>query len=119
MRLRCAGDDEVSMLVSHLSFRPKVAGSADATALNSRIAVPPTHTFNIDLRHLQDQTKLLAEQQLCDCTCRDATVFKYKLTNLSDLLREENRLTDLQHHQMSTQRQSHDFLQTPSPTGSK
>lgn len=77
MRLRRAGD-EVSRLVSHLSFGPKVAGSADATALDSRIAVPLTHTFNIDLRHLQDQTELLAEQQLRDCTRRDETVFKNK-----------------------------------------
>lgn len=72
----------MSRLVSHLSFGPKVAGSADATALNSRIAVPLTHTFKVDLRHLQDQTKLLAEQQLHDCARRDATVFKYRTDQL-------------------------------------
>lgn len=67
--------------MSHLSLGSKVAGSADAMALNSYIVVPLTHRSNIDLRHLQDQTELLAEQQLHDCTHRDAADFKYKWTN--------------------------------------
>lgn len=53
---------------SHLSLGSKVAGSADAVALNSCVAVPLTHRFSVDLRRLQDQTELLAEQQLHHCT---------------------------------------------------
>lgn len=68
--------------VSYLSLGPKVAGSADATALDSCVAVPLTHGINMDLRHFQDQAELLAEQQLQDCPSTDGTAFKHKWNQL-------------------------------------
>ena len=105
--------------MSHPSLGSKVAGFAYAMARNANIAVPLTHSFNINLRHLQDQAQLLAEQQLQDYTDRDSTDLNYKRSPLRAWNGEkENQLTDLQLLQMSAQRQSHDFLQTPSPAGS-
>ena len=62
----------VSRMMSHHSLRSKATGSADAEALHAGIAESLTHCFYICLRHLENQTQLLAEQQLHDCVDKDA-----------------------------------------------
>lgn len=52
--------------VSHHSLRSEALGSADAVALHACVAEALTHCFYIRLGNLQDQTQLLAEQQLHD-----------------------------------------------------
>lgn len=53
-------------LMSHHSLWSKAAGLADTMALHSCVAVSLTHSFHMELWNLQNQTKLLAEQQLHD-----------------------------------------------------
>lgn len=54
-------------LMSHHSLWSEAARSADSMAHHTCVAVSLTYCFYINLRHLQNQTQLLAEQQLHDC----------------------------------------------------
>ena len=51
-------------LKSYFSFWSETTGAADVVAVKPCVGVPLTHCLQIHLRHLQNQTQLLAEQQL-------------------------------------------------------
>ncbi|TNN28939.1 hypothetical protein EYF80_060912 [Liparis tanakae] len=48
----------------HLGLRPEAAGPPDAVARRAGVGVAPAHGVGVAPRRLQDQTQLLAEQQL-------------------------------------------------------
>lgn len=68
----CLGN--MLMLKSHHRLRSEAAGSANTTALDACVTISLTHRFHIELWNLQNQTQLLAEQQLHDCAHSRDTV---------------------------------------------
>ena len=114
--------------MSHHSLWSEAAGLADTMALHACVAVSLTHSFHMELWNLQNQTQLLAEQQLHDWdTARTLNEFIIRGTQFASCTCESQwgNQTKGHTHQLSyllflvrsTQHQSHDSLQTPSPAG--
>ncbi len=68
--------------MSHHGLWSEGAGSADTLALHACVPVSLTHGFYIELWNLQNQTQLLAEQQLHDCADSEAakTLHEFMIT---------------------------------------